>query len=340
MGAGLSPSPADPVAVQVARFAAGYGVTGGSVEAAWEGLRRSGVAQPGLAFASWVETMALGRLLTPIVANCRDVGTALAELERFHPLLERDRIVLTRRQFDVEVTLRTPAGGPAHEDTVDAFFAVLCRMLRRLGGERTVPSMVALRRTAPAEREAYARALGAPAMFSQPADGCRFNAAALRTPIAHADPAVRRALLPYAEHRISQRRVPWSAAVSELAAAGAFELTATAGALAVSPRTLQLKLAGEGTSFAAVIDAFRKERALALLAEPGLPVTVIATRAGFATPSAFARAFRRWTGISPSRYRQTGTARPVTAEPTAPGQAATAGHGAYCAMPEAVRRNG
>jgi AraC-like DNA-binding protein len=302
--------PADPVAVQIARFAAGYGVTAASVEEAWERLRRSGVARPGLAFASWVETAALGGLLTPIVANCPDVGTALAELERFHPLLERDRIVLTRVQLTVAVTLRSPGGGPAHEDTVDAFFAVLCRILRRLAGERAVPCLVALRRAAPAEPEVYAQAMGAPAAFNQPGDSCRFRAAALRAPIAHADQAVRRALVPYAERRISQRRAPWSATVSELAAAGTFELAAASGALAVSPRTLQLRLEQEGTSFAAVIDAVRKERALALLAEPGLPITAIAARTGFATPSAFTRAFRRWTGLPPSRYRRTGPDRP------------------------------
>lgn len=296
---------ADPVAVQIRRFAAGYGVTAASVEETWDRLRQSGVARPGLAFASWVEAVALGGLLTPIVANCPDAGTALAELERFHPLLERDRIVLTRRQLTVAVTLRSPGGGPAHEDTVDAFFTVLCRILRRLAGERAVPSLVALRRPAAAEREVYEQALGAPAVFNQPADSCRFRAAALRTPIAHADPAVRRALVPHAERRISQLRAPWSATVSELAVTGTFGLAAASGALAVSPRTLQLRLEREGTSFAAVIDAVRKEHALALLAEPGLPISAIAAQAGFATPSAFTRAFRRWTGLPPSRYRQT-----------------------------------
>jgi len=46
---------------------------------------------------------------------------------------------------------------------------------------------------------------------------------------------------------------------------------------------------------------------MGMIAVPDLPVTVIAARLGFATPSAFTRAFRRWTGTSPSRYRQLGT---------------------------------
>ncbi len=305
MGADPFPLPVDPVAVQIGRFAAGYGVAAGSVDETWEALKQAGVAQPGLAFASWVETVALAGLLTPLVANCPDVDTALAELERFHPLLERDRIVLARWPQSASVTLRSPDGGPAHPETADAFFAVLCRMLRRLAGERALPSQVMLRRAAPARRDGYDDAFGLPVVFNQPANSSRFGADALRAPIDHADPAVRRALVPHAEHRISQRRAPWSAAVSELAATGMFWLAQVAGMLAVSPRTLQLRLEGEGTSFAAVIAAARKERALALLAEPGLPISVIAVRTGFATPSAFTRAFRRWTGQPPSLYRRT-----------------------------------
>jgi AraC-like DNA-binding protein len=308
MGAGFLPSQADPVAVQIARFATSCGVAADPVEGAWDGLRRSGLAQPGLAFAAWVETVALGGLLTPIVANCPDVGTALAELERFHPLLEQDRIVLVRWPQSASLAMCSPGGGPAHPETVDAFFAVLCRVLRRLAGERALPSQVMLRRPAPVRRDDYDSAFGTPTVFSQAADSCRFGANALRAPIDHADPAVRRALVPHAEHRISRRRAPWSAAVSELADAGTLGLAQVAGALAVSPRTLQLRLEDEGASFAAVIDAVRKERALALLAEPGLPISAIAARTGFATPSAFTRAFRRWTGLPPSRYRRTAEA--------------------------------
>jgi AraC-like DNA-binding protein len=304
MGADSFPVRSDPVAVQVSRFAAAHGVAAGSVDEAWEALRRAGVAQPGLAFASWAETVALAGLLAPLVANCPDVATALAELAHYHPLLERDRIVLTRRPQSVTLTMRAPDGRPAHEETAAAFFAILCRVLRRLAGDRAIPSQVTLRR-APSGRDAFASAFGVPAVFAQPADSCRFGARALQAPIGQADPAVRRALLPHARHRITRRRAPWSAAVSECAAAGTFGLAQVAGLLAVSPRTLQLQLEDEGTTFTAVTDAVRKERALALLTEPGLPISVIAVRAGFATPSAFTRAFRRWTGQPPSLYRRT-----------------------------------
>jgi AraC-like DNA-binding protein len=69
----------------------------------------------------------------------------------------------------------------------------------------------------------------------------------------------------------------------------------------VSERTLRRRLAEAGTSYRALIDDVRKERALALLAEDA-NVSLVAQRVGFADATAFARAFRRWTGRQPSEH--------------------------------------
>jgi AraC-like DNA-binding protein len=190
---------------------------------------------------------------------------------------------------------------------VAAFSATVSRMLRHLAGDRAQPSLVTLRRaTPPSGHGAHAAAFGVSPVFGALADACRFDSRGLRARIGQADPVIRQALLPYAENRVSRGRAPWSARVRELAAPGSPGLAEAARALAVSPRTLQLRLEEEGTTFAAVLDGLRKERALALLAEPDLPISVIAARTGFATPSAFTRAVRRWTGLAPSDLRRLG----------------------------------
>ena len=301
---------ADPIAVQVGRFAAAHGVVATSLEETWEGLRRAGMSHPGLAFASWTETTVLGGLLAPIIMNCPDVASMIDDLERFHPLIDQDRILVTRRPPLVMVSVRSPDGRPSHPDTVDACFALLCRAIHSLAGEQAAPILVTLRRPAPPAPSVY-EALAGRVSFAQPADSCRFGEAALGAPIAQADPVVRSMLRPYAERRVAHRRSPWATAVSELLAGGAPGLTEVARALAISTRTLQSRLDDEGTSFAALADAARRDRALALLAQSDLPVTVIATRSGFATPSAFTRAFRRWTGMPPSQYRRNEGSRPL-----------------------------
>jgi AraC-like DNA-binding protein len=229
----------------------------------------------------------------------------LDDLERFHPMFGREQILLARRPQAVSLSLRAPNGLPADPDTVEACFALLCRIVRSIAGGEAGPSRVALRRARPDDTSDYDRAFVRQVAFGQPADVCVFTSESLRTPIPDADTVVRSMLRPYAERRIAHRQVPWATAVIDLLRdASQPGLAAAARALAVSPRTLQARLTQEGTSFAALADDLRRERALTLLSQPDLAVTAIAARLGFSTPSALTRAFRRWTGMAPSDYRR------------------------------------
>ena len=297
-------SRADPIAGQLARFAAIHNAPVSSPEATWEALRAAGLDRPGLAFAAWAQITVLGGLLGPIAVNSPDIGSLLDDLERFHPLFGRERIVLTRRPGAVSLSLRAPNGLPANPDTVEACFALLCRIVCSVAGGEAGPSWVALRRARPDDTSDYETAFAQQVTFGQPADICVFTSDSLHTPVPDADTVVRSMLRPYAERRIAQQRVPWAAAVTDLLQeAPQSSLAATARALAVSPRTLQARLMQERTSFAALADDLRRERALTLLSQPDLAVTAIAARLGFSTPSALTRAFRRWTGLAPSGYR-------------------------------------
>jgi AraC-like DNA-binding protein len=73
--------------------------------------------------------------------------------------------------------------------------------------------------------------------------------------------------------------------------------------LGVSMRTLQRSLEREGTNFRSTRERVLRELADELLADPELPITQIATRLGFADAAAFGKAFRRWTGETPSGRR-------------------------------------
>lgn len=78
---------------------------------------------------------------------------------------------------------------------------------------------------------------------------------------------------------------------------------AVAAQLGLGPRRLQQLLRREETTFRAVLDELRRDLALARLGQGTAPLCDIATVLGFADPSAFTHAFRRWTGQAPSRVR-------------------------------------
>ncbi|TXG93707.1 MAG: AraC family transcriptional regulator [Rhodocyclaceae bacterium] len=74
--------------------------------------------------------------------------------------------------------------------------------------------------------------------------------------------------------------------------------------LALSERTLHRRLAEEGTRFSTLVDEARYRQARALLADRRMAIETIAFAVGFAEPSSFSRAFKRWSGMGALEYRR------------------------------------
>ena len=85
---------------------------------------------------------------------------------------------------------------------------------------------------------------------------------------------------------------------------GAPTLQTAAAHLRTSPRTLKRRLQEEGTTFQDLLDSVRCDLAKRYLEEPRLALGEVSFLLGFSEPSAFHRAFKRWTGKTPLAYRQ------------------------------------
>jgi AraC-like DNA-binding protein len=72
----------------------------------------------------------------------------------------------------------------------------------------------------------------------------------------------------------------------------------------MTERTLRRKLHEEGTNFQRIKDDYRRDKAMIELSQADKPIQKIAEELGFAEPSAFSRAFKKWTGLTPIRYKQ------------------------------------
>ena len=82
------------------------------------------------------------------------------------------------------------------------------------------------------------------------------------------------------------------------------QLESIAKRLAMSPRTLQRRLKDEGLAFNDVLDAMRFRAARKYLGQRDVAGTEVAYLLGFAEQSSFNRAFKRWSGQTPSEYRR------------------------------------
>lgn len=78
----------------------------------------------------------------------------------------------------------------------------------------------------------------------------------------------------------------------------------SAALIGMSERTLQRRLAEDGTSFNEVLDQIRFDAARQLLQNDSVSVTDISGELGYKDPANFTRAFRRWAGVSPRKHRQ------------------------------------
>ncbi len=77
----------------------------------------------------------------------------------------------------------------------------------------------------------------------------------------------------------------------------------TAEAVGVSSRTLQRWLAAANLDYSRLVEQVRFEKATRLLVEPHINLIEVAFELGYTHPANFTRAFRRWTGVSPSQFR-------------------------------------
>jgi AraC-like DNA-binding protein len=73
--------------------------------------------------------------------------------------------------------------------------------------------------------------------------------------------------------------------------------------LGLNRRALRRRLAAERATLADLVDEARCRRACDELRRPDRNIKEISERLGYSEPSAFHRAFRRWTGQSPAQYR-------------------------------------
>lgn len=148
-----------------------------------------------------------------------------------------------------------------------------------------------------------------PIHFNAPFTGYTFDSASLRTRLTGSELKLHEAIVRYADQMLDElpraRRLTErvrSAIAAELAG-GNPTVAYVARRLHMSPRTLERRLERESTTFSAVLEDLRKQLAFRYVGSANLELTEIAFLLGFSQTTAFHRAFKRWTGDTPLKYR-------------------------------------
>jgi AraC-like DNA-binding protein len=270
---------------------------------------RAGVA---LKLGAIAPTKVLG-LVGELVAQCSTLRGAASAVSRFLFLLQPggDLRVADAGDRTLICYEPPPGSGRARRFATEFALSLIVSVAREFLGKHVAPREVAVPFPAPAHANAYDACFACPVNFGAGAAAVAFDARLLEVQQLFADPELQRSIEARLA-RIVQCEQGMMAfhdrvhAVLEregtvLLAGGTPDLIARR--LGISPRVLRRKLASEGKSLSSVVAEFRKQQAMWLIGEQGEPLKVVADRLGFSQTSAFHRAFRRWTGMTPNEFR-------------------------------------
>ncbi|MBX3250118.1 MAG: AraC family transcriptional regulator [Myxococcales bacterium] len=270
---------------------------------------RAMTGEPGLGFYAGLQMRIASHGYLGLAAmTARTIGEALAIAIRFAPT--RTRAISLRLDVDDDEAALVLVEHTDLGTARDAFVFALLTGIWKIGDALTGAPVEGSAEVAFDEPAYFARfaKLAPPVRFGRPSTRLLFRRAHLETPLVTGDPAASRLTLEQCERELEALGLGahLSQRVQALLPApdgGVRTLDEVARAVHVSPRTLKRRLADEGTSFSALVDAHRHRRALDLLAG-SLSLDEIASRLGYSDLANFSRAFRRWTGASPGAWRR------------------------------------
>ena len=185
------------------------------------------------------------------------------------------------------------------------------RLLRMVAGPNAAPLRACFPYEAPPHHGEYERMFGHCVHFGQPFAGLEFDRGWLELRQLHANPELHAALEAQAQHRLQRASDGLSLAERvRLHLSGCDprqmpDMAEVARSFGMSARSLRRKLDGQQADYRGLVEAARADIAKRMLGEPTRSIEEIAARMGFASPSGFHRAFKRWTGQTPSQFRAT-----------------------------------
>jgi AraC-like DNA-binding protein len=249
---------------------------------------------------------ALGYLLQA----CENLGAVLIRIQRYHRLLNDINPIEYRIDGKrLELCWGIEHGKPGalfDEGGVTAFVELGRRLCEQMAPMQAVDFV----NPPPSNPQPFHAYFGCTVRWGQPLTRLVMPLSVLKAPLSRADPVLLRLMEAQADKALSDlpdmgdladltRRV-----VINLARDGVPDLEHVATALKLSPRVFYRRLAKAGLSFRDLRESALRQIAESHLLDSRLSVAEVGQLLGYAEPSAFSRAFRRWTGYSPLVWRK------------------------------------
>ena len=198
----------------------------------------------------------------------------------------------------------------AVRQTMDGTVMFTLREFHTLTRQKYYPLRIHFSYPRPGKYEEYERLFKCSVRFNQPKTAFYFDQKHVDNPVVTSDYDLLQMLVQYAEKKLNtlQNENGFSTVVKQsiinLVKPQFPTIEQVAANLNLSVRTLQRRLKEEALTFKIILDELKKQFALDYLKNKNLSVKEVAYLLDYADSSSFIRTFRRWTGLSPEKYRQ------------------------------------
>lgn len=261
-----------------------------------------------------IEVLPFGayRVIDFLAASAPTIGAALANVSAYFPLIN-DVVRLPYAVGDREVTLGVDAPsrpGVITRPYAEYTLAAVLLRTRVATNQRFMLVRVDFSHARPADVSEHARIFECPVQFGAPACQLVIARDVWDTPRTGTNPALFAVLETHARMLLDQlpRQTETASrvrrAIEGELRGGNPRLESIAKQLAMSPRTLQRRLRDEGVAFDELLDDLRFRAARTYLTQRDIAGAEVAYLLGFAEPSSFNHAFKRWSGQTPTEYRR------------------------------------
>lgn len=237
---------------------------------------------------------------------------AMERLSRFINVLSNiGGHMYLQREADEYALVETRLGrlSDPQQEATDAGLVALIRMIDFVSGKKIRPLSIALPQKRESSQADYASALECRVSFGAEQEVWTFAASDVEAPLTGAVPDVADATDRIAENYIASldegvvaQEVRQS--LIQLLPSGHIDQETVAQKLYRSRSTLQRQLGAEGTSYREILESTRQALAEKYLQDSEYTQAQVAFMLGFSDQSNFARAFKRWTGMSPGEYQK------------------------------------
>ena len=246
-----------------------------------------------------------------LALNSPTIGSALRNMVKFLKTAQSDTYLRYRNRNGVIVVEYSLLDDNIKHREHDAEFSIsyFKNVVDRISEYPVKPLEISFEHQPLCELPCYKRMLGVTPQFGQPTNGITYPQFLANRTVPSADlflfPVIKRHLEEMAAN------IPQDGDLATMIKHhiklslpnGQSSLPSIARRLLIEPRTLQRRLKSEGSGFAELLQAVRKEQAFSYLQSPTTTISEVSYLLGYSDTSVFIKAFKTWTGMTPSDYR-------------------------------------